>query len=261
MEADAPDPREIDETAREFKIIVYGNSGVGKTALVTAFGAVLDTATDAEIAQHFKARSLSTLGVEFCVLEGFRVRATYPGGNGSAGRTRTAVCKLQIWDTAGQERFRSLTRTYGRGAHGALFVAARDDPASLAALPDWLADLQAVQRSSSAGPGTVRALVVSKGDREAVGQDPAANADAWDRYRAMHRQICVHRADVGQILVTSAQTGHGVRSALTQLVVQMVEARWKTASSRSYPESIAGGLGGTLRVQSPTPEPESRCCG
>ncbi|WP_416515952.1 ADP-ribosylation factor-like protein, partial [Klebsiella pneumoniae] len=30
--------------------------------------------------------------------------------------------KLQIWDTAGQERFRSVTRSYYRGAAGALLV-------------------------------------------------------------------------------------------------------------------------------------------
>ncbi|KAL0192284.1 hypothetical protein M9458_010580, partial [Cirrhinus mrigala] len=34
----------------------------------------------------------------------------------------TRIIELQIWDTAGQERFRAVTRSYYRGAAGALMV-------------------------------------------------------------------------------------------------------------------------------------------
>jgi Ras-related protein Rab-4B len=70
--------------------------------------------------------------------------------------------KLQIWDTAGQERFKSVTRSYYRGAAGALLVydVARRD--SFNALANWLADARAL-----ASPSIVVLLVGNKSDLEA----------------------------------------------------------------------------------------------
>jgi len=78
------------------KLIVLGDSGSGKSCLMHQF---IQRRHDETIPQ--------TVGVEF----GSRiVRA--------AGKT----LKLQVWDTAGQERFRSVTRSYYRGAAGCLVV-------------------------------------------------------------------------------------------------------------------------------------------
>jgi Ras-related protein Rab-2A len=79
-----------------FKYIVIGDSGVGKSCLLLQF-------TD----KRFESLHDLTIGVEF----GARVISV----NGSE-------VKLQIWDTAGQESFRSITRSYYRGAVGALVV-------------------------------------------------------------------------------------------------------------------------------------------
>lgn len=78
------------------KYIVIGDSGVGKSCLLLQF-------TD----KRFESLHDLTIGVEF----GARVISV----NGSE-------VKLQIWDTAGQESFRSITRSYYRGAVGALVV-------------------------------------------------------------------------------------------------------------------------------------------
>ncbi|ERE80522.1 ras-related protein Rab-4A-like protein [Cricetulus griseus] len=48
--------------------------------------------------------------------------------------------KLQIWDTAGQERFRSVTRSYYRGAAGALLVYDITSRETYNALTNWLTD-------------------------------------------------------------------------------------------------------------------------
>ena len=79
-----------------FKYIVIGDTGVGKSCLLLQF-------TD----KRFRPDHDLTIGVEFGArlisLDGKQI-------------------KLQIWDTAGQESFRSITRSYYRGATGALLV-------------------------------------------------------------------------------------------------------------------------------------------
>lgn len=79
-----------------FKILLIGDSGVGKSCLLTRF--TKDSFSDA---------SASTIGVDF--------RVKYSVFNNQK-------CKLTIWDTAGQERFRTLTSSYYRGAQGIIFV-------------------------------------------------------------------------------------------------------------------------------------------
>ncbi|XP_010565434.1 PREDICTED: ras-related protein Rab-4B isoform X2 [Haliaeetus leucocephalus] len=79
-----------------FKFLVIGSAGTGKSCLLHQF-----------IENKFKQDSNHTIGVEF----GSKV--VNVGGK---------TVKLQIWDTAGQERFRSVTRSYYRGAAGALLV-------------------------------------------------------------------------------------------------------------------------------------------
>lgn len=69
--------------------------------------------------------------------------------------------KLQIWDTAGQERFRSVTRSYYRGAAGALLVYDTTTRDSFNVLNNWLNDAR-----SLASPHIVILLVGNKKDLE-----------------------------------------------------------------------------------------------
>lgn len=79
-----------------FKYIIIGDTGVGKSCLLLQF-------TD----KRFRVDHDLTIGVEF--------------GARSVDIDGKSI-KLQIWDTAGQESFRSITRSYYRGAAGALLV-------------------------------------------------------------------------------------------------------------------------------------------
>uniref|UniRef100_A0A915B2D9 Ras-related protein Rab-4B n=1 Tax=Parascaris univalens TaxID=6257 RepID=A0A915B2D9_PARUN len=94
------------------KFLIIGNAGTGKSCIMHRF-----------IERKFKANSAHTIGVEF----GSRMVAL--GGK---------KVKLQIWDTAGQERFRAVTRSYYRGAAGALLVYDITNRESYNALQQWL---------------------------------------------------------------------------------------------------------------------------
>lgn len=97
-----------------FKFIIIGDSGTGKTCLLHHF-----------IEGKFKKNSTQTLGVEF----GCK-RVTIAGKR----------IKIQIWDTAGQERFRSVTRSYYRGAAAAIIVYDLTKLDSFSHISAWLSD-------------------------------------------------------------------------------------------------------------------------
>lgn len=97
-----------------FKYIIVGDTAVGKSCLLLQF-------TD----KRFQPVHDLTIGVEF----GSR---TFQINNNPV--------KLQIWDTAGQEKFRSITRSYYRGAAGALLVFDLTRRETFEHLTSWLED-------------------------------------------------------------------------------------------------------------------------
>ncbi len=98
------------------KFIIIGPTGVGKSCLLLQF-------TD----KRFLTDHELTIGVEFGTrmieVEGKKI-------------------KLQLWDTAGQESFRSITRSYYRGAQGALLVFDITKRSSFLHLQSWLEEVR-----------------------------------------------------------------------------------------------------------------------
>uniref|UniRef100_A0A6P4FMW0 Ras-related protein Rab-1A-like n=1 Tax=Drosophila rhopaloa TaxID=1041015 RepID=A0A6P4FMW0_DRORH len=99
-----------------FKILVLGDSGVGKSCLLMRF-------SDG----RFTGKYLCTVGVDF------KVRTVEVAGQ---------VVKLQIWDTAGEERFRSVLPAYYRGAHGVLLVYDTTSVSTFRSLDGWLKEIR-----------------------------------------------------------------------------------------------------------------------
>ncbi|KFZ16250.1 hypothetical protein V501_02301 [Pseudogymnoascus sp. VKM F-4519 (FW-2642)] len=119
------------------KIVLLGPSGSGKSCLLHRF-----------IKNEWRSLSSQTIGVEFAS-KIIRI------GTGS----RMKRIKLQLWDTAGTERFRSVSRSYYRGAAGAILVYDITSAATFAALPPFLADARAL-----ASPRLTTLLVGNKED-------------------------------------------------------------------------------------------------
>jgi len=101
-----------------FKFIITGDAGVGKSSLLIRL-------TD----QRFLANPEPTLGVEF-------------GSKLIQLPEENKIVKLQCWDTAGTESFRSITRSYYRGAAGCLLVYDVTSRASFVNARSWLADVR-----------------------------------------------------------------------------------------------------------------------
>lgn len=99
-----------------FKVVLIGDSGVGKSNLLSRF-----------TRNEFCLESKSTIGVEFATRT-LQVE----------GRT----VKAQIWDTAGQERYRAITSAYYRGALGALLVYDMTKPKTFENVSRWLKELR-----------------------------------------------------------------------------------------------------------------------
>uniref|UniRef100_A0A0G4IEV7 Uncharacterized protein n=1 Tax=Chromera velia CCMP2878 TaxID=1169474 RepID=A0A0G4IEV7_9ALVE len=116
-----------------FKLVLIGDSGVGKSCLLLRFAD--DSFTDSYI---------TTIGVDF------RFRTI---------QVDDKVIKLQIWDTAGQERFRTITSAYYRGADGIVMVYDVTDKESFDHLEDWLTEV-----NRYASESTCKLIVGNKAD-------------------------------------------------------------------------------------------------
>jgi len=98
-----------------FKILLIGDSGVGKSCLLLRF------ADDSWTETH-----ISTIGVDF------KIKTLEIDGK---------TVKLQIWDTAGQERFRTITSSYYRGAQGIILVYDCTDRESFNNVKQWMGEI------------------------------------------------------------------------------------------------------------------------
>ncbi|OBS78559.1 hypothetical protein A6R68_19047, partial [Neotoma lepida] len=147
--------------SRIFKIIVIGDSNVGKTCLTYRF-----------CAGRFPDRTEATIGVDFreraVDIDGERIKVSRWRGRGGGERglsprraapalqmsgphpgsvqkcaprvlARWCAKCIQLWDTAGQERFRkSMVQHYYRNVHAVVFVYDMTNMASFHSLPSWI---------------------------------------------------------------------------------------------------------------------------
>ncbi|KAM9294696.1 ras-related protein Rab-13 [Gastrophryne carolinensis] len=118
-----------------FKLLLIGDSGVGKTCLIVRFSE-----------DSFNSTYISTIGIDF------KIRTTEIQGK---------KIKLQVWDTAGQERFKTITTAYYRGAMGIILVYDITDERSFENIQNWMKSIK-----ENAAAGVQRMLLGNKCDME-----------------------------------------------------------------------------------------------
>ena len=130
-----------------FKVVLVGESGVGKTSIITQF-----------IDQTFQEDQQSTTGGTFS--------------------TKSVICdngktlKFEIWDTAGQERYRSLTKMFYKDANAAVLVYDITRKDSFEELQNYWSQ----QIKESSPPNIILAIAANKSDlinQEAVEEEKA----------------------------------------------------------------------------------------
>ena len=206
-----------------FKYIIIGDSGVGKSCLLLQF-------TD----KRFEPVHDLTIGVEF----GARMVVI-----------DSKQIKLQIWDTAGQESFRSITRSYYRGACGALLVYDVTRRETFDHLQSWLEDAR-----QNANTNMTIMLIGNKCDLENKRQ---VSREEGEQFAAQHNLI---------FMETSAKTAHNVDHAFINTAKAIYQ---KIQSGQLDPSAVAGrpqtstvrpGQGGQASGGSAGAKKEGGCC-
>eukprot|EP00450_Noctiluca_scintillans_P012054 CAMPEP_0194504040 /NCGR_PEP_ID=MMETSP0253-20130528/28720_1 /TAXON_ID=2966 /ORGANISM="Noctiluca scintillans" /LENGTH=200 /DNA_ID=CAMNT_0039346385 /DNA_START=53 /DNA_END=655 /DNA_ORIENTATION=+ len=117
-----------------FKMLIIGDSGVGKSSILLRF-----------CDDEFNEKQASTIGVDFKT---------------KMMQVKEKKLKLALWDTAGQERFRTLTSSYYRGAQGIILVYDCSSRASFEHVRFWQEEV----RKYSTNQDAILMLIANKVD-------------------------------------------------------------------------------------------------
>ncbi|TNV77594.1 hypothetical protein FGO68_gene15211 [Halteria grandinella] len=197
-----------------FKLILIGNSGVGKSCIIKRIGS-----------NSFSHEHEVTIGAEFTTI--------------AAHVDRKRFLKLQYWDSCGQERFNSITRIFYRGSHCVVFVYEVNNAQSLRDLERvWIADVQANLKDA------FLVLVGNKADVDdelkTRSQRQVSQEEAL-MFKEKHR-IHYHTE-------VSAKTGMGIRDMVEQIAKNLYhvhkENMGKAPDGNGTSAQGAQGRGGT----------------
>ncbi|CBZ53185.1 putative Ras family domain-containing protein [Neospora caninum Liverpool] len=198
-----------------FKFIIIGDAGAGKSCLLHQF-----------IENKFKKGCSHTIGVEF--------------GSKMINIAGKRI-KLQIWDTAGQERYRSVTRSYYRGAAGALLVYDISNRDSYNHLMNWLADARSLARADIS--------IIAVGNKVDLKEKRAVSFLEASRF-AQENDIL--------FLETSAFTGEGVEDVFVKVARLILN---KIEDGLIDPNTMISGIHATrTSMGSPGPKPPPSSC-
>eukprot|EP01013_Petalomonas_cantuscygni_P005560 TRINITY_DN16182_c0_g1_i1.p1 TRINITY_DN16182_c0_g1~~TRINITY_DN16182_c0_g1_i1.p1 ORF type:complete len:235 (+),score=31.45 TRINITY_DN16182_c0_g1_i1:78-707(+) len=204
-----------------FKYVIVGESGVGKSCVMLQF-----------VDRRFEHVHDVTVGIELCatsiVIDNKHV-------------------KIQIWDTAGQECFRSIARSYYRGAQGCILVYDITRRSSFEAIERVLEEAR-----TNVSSDCVFFLVGNKCDLEHRRQVPREEGERFAQELGLH------------FMETSAKTGYNVNETFIRASIVFYERlqRGDVADTAAIYGRPHGQLtGGQLGGGGGTEEPRKGCCG
>ncbi|KAI9473800.1 MAG: ras family-domain-containing protein [Benjaminiella poitrasii] len=202
------------------KYIIIGDTGVGKSCILLQF-------TD----NRFMPAHDLTIGV------GFGTRFI---------EVNDRQIKLQIWDTAGQESFRSITRSYYRGAAGALLVYDITRRETFEHLSVWLEDVR-----QHANPNTVIMLIGNKCDLENNRQVSKEEAERFAEENGLY------------FLETSAKSAENVNKAFedtAKSIQEKIQSGVIDMNSESNGIKLGHSQGGSSLPSGNSSSSNGGCC-
>ena len=199
------------------KIVVLGDSGVGKTSLMRRY-----------VNDRFSAQYKATIGADFLTKEV------------DVGNT---TITLQIWDTAGQERFQSLGTAFYRGTDGCVIVYSLNDHKSRASVTRWRDEFLITLNSPT--PDTFPFVIVGNKRDTIEHNDTDAVAYRTDPFL---RHIFAESSGT-HYCETSAKTGEGINHVFELLVKSILEY---SGDSSPYDDLLLS----TISLSDPDPDPD-----
>jgi len=178
-------------SAEWIKIVMCGDSGVGKTNLMARY-----------TRNTFMEDSMSTIGAEFATRT-----VAFEGKVESVDQPIKKQMRLQIWDTAGQERYRAITRSYYRDTVGCMLVYSVTSKKSFSQLVKWIEEIR-----QNANRDPVIALIGNKSDIDASKHKVTL---------AMAQELVAEKG-LAFCMETSAKTSENVEKAFYELLEQII---------------------------------------
>ena len=177
-----------------FKLLLIGNSSVGKSSLLFRF-----------VENVWDDNFVPTIGVDF--VRNIYLIYLYILQKLKTLEVNGKKVKLQIWDTAGQERFKNITASYYRGGNGVLVVYDITDRDSFENLNSWLIEIE-----KNANKNVYKLLIGNKCDLE-------------DKRKVTYQEGKDFATSNGmQFIETSAKNDTKVKDAFELLTQEIIKA-------------------------------------
>ena len=166
-----------------YKILILGDSSVGKTAYIVRF-----------CEEKFEEGTISTIGVD--IKTKFLTR-------------KEKKINLQIWDTAGQERFRSIAKNSYKGADGIILMYDITNISTFKHIKNWITDI----KSKTDKPLDKLALLII-GNKSDLEENRQVNEENKNDLIKEHKI---------KIIETSAKENKNINESMIELIDKMIE--------------------------------------
>jgi Ras-related protein Rab-11A len=213
-----------------FKLTLIGDSGVGKTNILSRY-----------THNEFNLESKSTIGVEFATKD---------------EQIDNNIARIQVWDTAGQERYRAITSAYYRGAVGVIIVFDITKYNTFEHIPEWLNQVK-----NHVDSNTVIAIVGNKVDLEHLRSVESALPKKMAELDGLlfFEVSALDGSGIAQMFKTVAQQIH---TNITKNIPIFPDPGPNSNPNpnpnvRPIPKLKKGGLSGLEQTDNPT---TSKCC-